>query len=358
MDRSLGALTALALLALAVPGAHADDAPLTAGHHRTTLPTQQPRAFTFARTIPGSTLHVALWYVGAGDSNGEGVRLSLGTAPGDERCGTGAVFRPTLGDPAPLLSTDVSSWTDVLDHPCVTADRLTVTVDVPSERADRGRDATLVVVEEPPVSAYSYDLLPEPVSPPWTPLTPAAPEPARPGQTYDDAPVLADGTYALTLRPGRTAVVAVLLGWDQTLRAQTGDPAVDVDIRGPLLSLSEAVKAGGHAQSRVASYRNRDSFDPTVTGGQLAGTHYVLLRPPGAEKVRTTLTLATTGAPGDGVPNYLDAPTPATPSATSTGSENDDGDRRPLLAGAVAVVLALGALALRATRRAGRDRGR
>jgi hypothetical protein len=355
MDRSLGALTALALLTLTAPSAHADDATLTAGSHRTTLPTRQPRTFTVDRTIPGSTLHVALWYVGAGESNGEGVRLSLGTAPGDERCGTGAVFRPTLDEPDPLLSADVSSWTDVPDHPCVSAGELTVTIDVPNERADRGRDATLVVVEEPPVSAYSYDLLPEPVAPPWSPLTPTRPEPARPGRTYADAPVLADGTYALTLRRGRTAVVAVPLDWDQTLRAQAGDPGVDVDIRGPLLGISEAVKGAGHAQSRVVSYRNRDSFDPTVTGGRLAGTHYVLLRSAGEETVRTTLTLARSGAPGAGVPSYLDSPAPATPATTH---ENDDGDRRPLLAGAVAVVLALGALVVRATRRAGRDRGR
>ena len=357
MDRPLGALTAaLAVLALAVPSAHADDATLTPGTQHTTLPAHRARTFTFERSLPGSTLHVALWYVGAGDSNGEGVRLTLGTTADDEACGSGAVFRPTLGEPAPLLFTSASTWTDVTDHPCATANRLSVTVGVPDDPADRGRDATLVVTEEPPLSSYSFDLLPEPATPTWTPLAPAArPRPVRPGGTFADAPTLADGSYALTLRPGRTAVVAVPLDWDQSLRADVADASAEVHILGPQLGLSETVAAGGHAQSRVVSYRNRDSFDPTVTGGQLAGRHYVLVRSRAAGPVRTTLTLATAGRPADGVPDYIDATAPPAPVAT----EDDDGDRRPLvLAGAVAVVVALGALALRATRRAGRDRGR
>ena len=112
MDRPLGPLTRLLAVLLALPvlvpallpaTAHADVPTLSPGSHPITLPTDAPATFRLARTATGSTLHVGLWYVGAGDSVGEGVRLTIGTTPDDTGCGSGAVFRPTIGEPAPLL---------------------------------------------------------------------------------------------------------------------------------------------------------------------------------------------------------------------------------------------------------------
>lgn len=371
MDRPLGrlsrlsgllpaALAVLLGLPLAPAGAAPDDPALGTGSHRTTLPADAPRTFRVERTAPGSTLHVALWYVGAGDSVGEGVRISLGTAPGDEGCGSGAVFRPTLGEPAPLLLTSVSSWTDTAEHPCTTADALAVTVGVPSDPADRGRAATLLVHEEPALSSYAFGLLDEPPTPAWVAPDPEpGPQPLAAGSTPADAPVVADGSHQITVRPGRTALVAVPLDWDQTLRAQTSSPALDVHILGPLLGASEASAEPGRAQSQVVSYLHRESYDPTAAGAALAGVHYVLVSAPGARRaVTTTLTLARSGVAAAGIPDYADGSLRARP--TATVPEDDDGGRTPLLVGggiAAAVGLAL-ALVVRTTRRAGRARGR
>ncbi|MBU2696194.1 hypothetical protein [Pimelobacter sp. 30-1] len=396
MDRPLGRLSRLGRLGrlgrllpavlLALPAAPAataatappDDPALSTGSHRTTLPADGPRTFRLERTTPGSTVHVALWYVGAGDSIGAGVRLSLGTAPGDESCGSGAVFRPTTGEPTPLLLTSASTWTDAPEHPCASADTLWVRVGVPSDPADRGRAATLLVYEEPPLSAYAFGLLDEPVTPAWVAPAPAPdPRPLTPGATPADAPVVDDGTYAITVRPGRTALVAVPLDWDQTLRAQTADDTLAVHVLGPLLGASDASTAPGRAQSHVVSFLHREAYDPTAAGASLAGVHYVLVSAPEARQpVTTTLTLARSGTAAEGVPDYasgalvapqadsrltdgsLRAPAPPTARPTATVPEDDDGGRTPLLVGGGIAAAVAVALLVRTTRRAGRARGR
>ena len=77
-------------------------------------------------------------------------------------------------------ATTASTWTDQPDHPCGTAAELYVTVGLPSDPVDRGRAATLVVEEEPPLSTYAYDLLPEPAEPTWQPVEPdPSPQPVQ-----------------------------------------------------------------------------------------------------------------------------------------------------------------------------------
>lgn len=389
MDRPLGRLSRLSrlsrllpLVLLALPAAPAaagpNDPPLSTGSHRTTLPADGPRTFRLERTTPGSTVHVALWYVGAGDSVGTGVQLSLSAEPRGESCGSGAVFRPTLDEPAPLLLTSASTWTDAPEHPCASASTLSVRVSVPRDPADRGRAATLLVYEEPPLSAYALGLLDEPLTPTWVPPEPAPePRPIPAGATPGDAPVVTDGTYALTVRPGRTALVAVPLDWDQTLRARTGDDSLAVHVLGPMLGASDASTEPGRAQSHVVSFLHREAYDPTAAGASLAGVHYVLVSAPDArEPVTTMLTLARSGSPAEGIPDYADgpllapqagsrltdgslrAPAPPTARPTATVPEDDDGGRTPLLVGGGIAAAVAVALLVRATRRAGRARGR
>ncbi|NHA01735.1 hypothetical protein G5V59_23985 [Nocardioides sp. W3-2-3] len=165
MDRPLGALTRLAaaLAALASlaasPPAVADDpgptlagtavrgtptaahAPaLATGRYLDRLPARGSLHYRLPRSATGSTFHVAVMFVGAGDSVGEGIRIQAGTTPGDQGCGSGGVFRPTLGEPAPVLFTNLTTWTDVSDHPCATARELHLTVGEPDESADAGRE--------------------------------------------------------------------------------------------------------------------------------------------------------------------------------------------------------------------------
>lgn len=391
MDRPLGALTRLLAVLLALPAllpaaAHADVPTLATGSHPISLPTDTPAGFRLQRTVAGSTFHVALWYVGAGDSVGEGVRLTIGTTPDSTGCGSGAVFRPTLGEPAPLLATSASTWTDEPEHPCGTAEELFVTVGPPSDPDDRGRAATLLVYEEPPLSTYAFDLLREPAAPAWSPVEhDGAQRDIEPGTTPADAPVVGPGGVAVPLRPGRQAVVAVPLDWDQDLRAQVDDsPDVTVTILGPLLGEDVASSEPGRAQSYVASYLHRNSFDPTRAGASLAGVRYVLVGlPPEAAPTTVTLNVAVDGSAGDGIPDYAAAdgvlPPRAdsrlvdgslAPPATAPGpgpGENDSADDRapaPVWIGAGALVV-LGAVAVvvrnrrrtRPTRRGARARG-
>ncbi|KRB79607.1 hypothetical protein ASE01_23025 [Nocardioides sp. Root190] len=398
--------------------------PLRTGRYLDRLPADGPLHYRLPRTEDGTTFHVAALFVGAGDSVGEGLRLEIGTTPGSQGCGSSGVFRPTPGEPAPLLFTAVSTWTDVTDHECAVAEDLHLALGVPGDRADVGREVELLVFEEPPLSQYSFDLLPEPDLPTWTPVEPATPARRIPaGTTPTNAPVVGDGTYTVTLRPGRTAVLAVPLNWDQSLQAQLdtrlpdGAPHPDgiaVEIVGPMLGTSQVAfgarapddwtvrpRAGARlrtgAQSHVVSYPNRDSYDATINTESLAGIHYVLVRWGGTNEieggtaaedlaVRARLTLATTGAAAQGIPDYtpiesmigpqagsrlvdgtLQAAPEVGPEDRPDDRDDDSGfDRRDVAAVVgVAVVCLIGfAVARRRrarqgpTRRAGRARGR
>lgn len=440
MDRPLGTLTrvavpAVALAALAAPApALGDDdtgpplagtkisgtadparAPdIGTGRYLDRLPADDEVHYRLPRSEVGSTFHVAVLFVGAGDSIGEGVRLKVGTTPGDQGCGSSGVFRPTQGELAPVLFTTVSSWTDVTDHECATADALHLSLGVPSDRADAGRDVEILVYEEPPLSAYAFDLLPEPDPPEWVTLTPAADRRSLPfGTTPTNAPVVRDGSFGFELRPGRTVALAVPLDWDQSLQAQLDAvlpeeaPATDrisVDIVGPLLGTSEVSFTDGRpsdwtkgqrpgrfrtgAQSHQVAYPNRDSYDAGINTESLAGMHYVLVSWPGTDeaspealalRVPATLTLATTGEPQDGVPAYTEIngligpqagsrlvdgtlePPVAAETLVPRADDSDGPTREQLLIGGAlalvaALVLLLGQLRRHHTRR-GRHRG-
>lgn len=331
-----------ALAGTPVAGASGSATPpaLTVGRYLDHLPARGSLGYRLPRTAAGSTFHVAALFVGAGDSVGEGVRIEVGTTPGDEGCGSGGVFRPTLGEQAPVLFTTVTTWTDVDDHECAVADDLFLTLHAPDDPADAGREVELLVFEEPPLSDYGMGLLPDPAPPAWTPLAPAAsPREVPPGTTPTSAPVVRDGSYRLTLRPGRTQVLAVPLDWDQTVQAQldarlpVGSPGpgeIAIDVVGPMLGTSEVsftvtrpddwtvpTTAPGRlrigAQSQVVSYAHRDSYDAAVSTEALAGIHYVVVRWPGTDQagpaaaaleVPATVTLRTTGEATDGVPSY------------------------------------------------------
>lgn len=389
--------------------------PLTTGRYLDRLPTDGPLHYRLPRAEDGTTFHVAALFVGAGDSVGEGLRLEVGTTPGGQGCGSSGVFRPTLGEQDPVLLTSVSTWTDVADHECAVAEDLHLSLGVPRDPADAGRPVEILVYEEPPLSQYSFDLLPEPEAPAWTPLTPSSP-PRRVavGTTPTDAPVVGDGTYALALRPGRTAVLAVPLDWDQSLAAQldvrlpAGAPhpeGISVDVVGPMLGTSQVSFDGDAppdwtarprpgaplrtgAQSQVVSYPHRDSYDATINTASLAGIHHVVVTWTGTDAtadvapagVRATLTVATTGAAGPGVPAYTPVEGPIGPQAGSRlvdgtlrepveasrdepvadgRTDRDEGRIVPLaLAAAAAGAVVLLVLRRRSTRPAGRDRAR
>ncbi len=363
------------------------------GSHRITLPASGLRTLRLERSARGSTFHLALWFIGAGDSIGEGASLSVGTTADDTDCGSASVFRPTVGEPEPLLVTSASTWTDQPEHPCGTADELFVTVPPPRDPSDIGRAATLMVYEEPPLSVFSFGLLDEPTTPTWAAPESGPSERIDAGTTPADAPILAPGTVDLDVQPGHTAVVGIPLGWGQGLRAQVdGNPEASVQILGPMLGKDVAATGtddrGARAQSWTTSYVQRNSLDPTRAGATLAGVHYVLVSvPASAAAIGLSLTVAVDGGSGDGTPDYILGNTtlaprgdsrlvdgtlippavasPDTPTDESSASASAADTRTAIVA--TAAILLAGAAALvvrrerrrhRPTRRADRGRGR
>lgn len=361
-----------ALTGVAVTGTTDPDAApaLASGRYLDHLPASGEVNYRLPRTASGSTFHVAAMFVGAGDSIGEGLRLEVGTTPGDQGCGSGGVFRPTAGEPAPLLFTTVSTWTDVADHPCATATDLYLSIEPPSDSADVGREFEILVYEEPPLSSYSFGLLATPETPTWTPMEPGRPaRDVTTGTSPENAPVVGDGTYRVRLEPGRTSVLAVPLDWDQSVQAQldatlpqgarTGEIAVQVVA--PLLGTSQvaldpppdwtsdAPARGGRlrtgALSHVVSYTHRDSLDASINSEAMAGLHYLMVTWRGAAAADRAagaparLTVRVDGVPGDGLPAYaavdgLAAPTAdsrlaVAPSATGGTTSDDRGADSP-----------------------------
>lgn len=314
----------------------------------------RPTYLRLERARPGTTLHVGAQLVGRGGSIGEGFDVEVGTEPDRDDCGSAVAFRPTLRESAPVLYAATSTWTSVADHPCATDTTLYLTIRVPTDRQDVGRALQLRIYEEPPVSDSSLSLLTTPSPEEWAELSPAVATAVRPAHVVDAAPVLTDGTYAVTLQPGEDDFLAVPVDWGQTVRVQLDaqlpssvDPAdtgIGLHLLGPLLDSADTGDLGtdpafGATRDRRAyrtgvmtetiAYINRESVNPAVNGADLAGVHYIALSyVPAAGKaaplaVRVTVQIR----PGDSTaPLYAEvagAPAPVADSRLVDGSLSD-----------------------------------
>jgi hypothetical protein len=306
------------------------------------------------RSAPGTTLHVGAQLVGHGGSVGEGFTVDVATSARGGACGSAVAFRPTLGEPAPVLEAATSTWTSNPSHPC-SADRpLLLRIHAPTDADDIGRRLQLRVYEEPPVSADALSLLTTPSPPVWSDLEPGVAARVRPGHVVDDAPLVHDGTYAITIAPGEDDFLAVPAGWGDQLHVQLdtelpaaldpADPGLDLHLLGPLLDDADTGALGtdpevGPTRDRRAyrtgvmsqdiDYVNRTSVEAGVSGADLAGVHYVALRyvptAPGAGPLSVRLTVQT--RPGDGAaPLYTEldgVPPPVADSRLVDGSLQD-----------------------------------
>ncbi|GAB3851958.1 hypothetical protein GCM10028801_02300 [Nocardioides maradonensis] len=307
------------------------------------------------RTKPGTTLHVGAQMVGRGGSIGEGFDIEVGTEPGHDDCGSAVAFRPTLGEPAPVLYAATSTWTSVEDHPCAIDRALYVTIRVPTDREDVGRALQLRVYEEPPVSASSFSLLTTPSPEEWSELSPALAVGVQPAHVVDAAPVVRDGTYAVTLRPGDDDFLAVPVGWGDSLRVQLdaelpaavdpASPGVTLRLLGPLLDTADTGDLGTDPEfgatrdrrafrtgvmSEVVAYINRESVNPAVNGADLAGMHYIALSyvPSGSSAGPLPVRLTVQVRPGDSsAPLYTEVAGVPAPEADSRLVDGSLADR-------------------------------
>ncbi|HJQ07612.1 MAG TPA: hypothetical protein VJ872_19330 [Nocardioides sp.] len=306
------------------------------------------------RTKPGTTLHVGAQMIGRGGSIGEGFDVEVGTEPGHDDCGSAVAFRPTLGESAPVLYAATSTWTSVEDHPCATARTLYVTIRVPTDRQDVGRTLQVRVYEEPPVSDSSFSLLTTPSPEQWSELSPALASAVQPAHVVDTAPVVRDGTYAVTLQPGQDDFLSVPVGWGESARVQLdaelpaavdpASPGITLRLLGPLLDTADTGDLGtdpefGATRDRrafrtgvlteVVSYINRDSVDPGVNGADLAGMHYIAVSyvPTDSSPTPLPVRLTVQIRPGDSsAPLYTDVagvPAPEADSRLVDGSLTD-----------------------------------
>ncbi|HWU20503.1 MAG TPA: hypothetical protein VN088_03185, partial [Nocardioides sp.] len=315
----------------------------------------RPTYLRLERSRPGTTLHVGAQLVGRGSSIGEGFAVEVGTEPDRDDCGSAVAFRPTLGEPAPVLYAATSTWTSVEDHPCATDTTLYLTLRVPTDRQDVGRALQLRIYEEPAVSDSSLSLLTTPSPEDWSELSPGVATAVQPGHLVDAAPEVTDGTYAVTLRPGDNDFLAVPVDWGQTVRVQLdaelpaavdpADPGIGLHVLGPLLDSADTGDLGtdpefGPTRDRRAfrtgvmtetvAYINRESVNPAVNGADLAGVHYIALSyvPPVAKTTPVAVRVTVQIRPGDSTaPLYTEAAGVRAPVADSRLVDGSLADR-------------------------------
>ena len=234
---------------------------------------------------------------------------------------------------------------------------------------------------------------PAPVAEKSAALPAPAPGPARPveaGSSFNDAPVLAQGSYADAITTGETRYFRVRLDWGQRLAYRITFPAQPVPIQtgalyvrlaSPLRATADqtagstpSLLLGGRDDQEISGssavpvrWRNRDSEVSAAEKYAVDGAYYLVLdlsyRIGGDAPVSFpfTITVATSG--GEPGPTYLSDPTAyggatPSPSASATpepsqaappagGGSGDSGPATWVLAAAGAgAVLVAGAVAL------------
>lgn len=322
------------------------DAPsLTPGAAYTdTVPTgQDAKHYLVERTIPGSTLHVAL----AARPDTEAAQVSFDFLGADEStCSSESATSFGLGFGIQLLSGGV-----LTDDDCPTDGPVVLQVSQTGFGDEIGDQAyQLTVTEEPPVA--DVEGLPEAVDTaddvePWREGA-AVPGPT-PGVSFNDAPLIEPGAYEQSLVPGEIQFFRVPVEWGQQVQAQIRMPApgpaladalgvvrpVDVLVYSPYYDQLGAGRAiidstGPTVETATGHqvvYRNRESLT-SVVGASTAGEYYVGVSLSGESAgggsdesfiVPYTLAVRTVGDVA-GAPDYVEDGIAASPSASPAAS--------------------------------------
>jgi Ca-activated chloride channel family protein len=315
------------------------DAPVLArGQYLDTFGTGDGLWYRVDRSAPNSTIHVGVTHRSADTGNfGDKAYVGVYAGTDENRCDYETSF--ARGN---IAYTAASSWRPSTDE-CNTAKTLWVNVKQASTRRDfAGDPVEIVVYEEPPLAnAAGTDLPPTTAKPTWTTLSPGAPKTGVvPGTSISNAPVIADGTYALDINPGETQVVAVPLDWGQNVQAQVDGTLTTqhhethfegpwVQVLGPIREAVDTDEYGVDSQpddwtsrlsglpdgisdyrtgsqSYTVGYRNRAESEAHLSGSSLAGLRYVQISYPAKSEtpLAYTLTLKTNGKAGEGAPAY------------------------------------------------------
>jgi Ca-activated chloride channel family protein len=345
--------------------ATAPDAPtITNGDWQDRTDGSEDRYYLIKREQARSTVHFSAAFRDPGKTVFNTVALST---PEGVACDTSGTVEQ-LATNTLISSAATASAIDTFgnldaDAPCATSSTLVAkvtysgrTVAVPVEI----RVSELPVVENP-------GSLPKPVEKPrWVAPPSRSPQQVRGGTSFDDAPLLAPGSYRDTVVQGETLTYQVDVDWGQQLNAQVAFPALTDALLpavegSPLSKLSVFSPARASAGStavgnRLASvfmqkgttarlatvsgpvaFRNTSASEPGISGSDLAGRYTVtvfLAESPGGRSVPLPfrLDLGVSGTP-HGEPVFATAPTSPdsqSPTPSPSGSASD----QPASAGA------------------------
>lgn len=340
------------------------DAPVVArGQYLDRFGTGDGLWYQVKRSAANSTIHVGVTHRSPRLGNfGHKAYVGIHAGPDEHRCSYETSF--ARGN---IAYTAASSWKRGGTDVCNTAKTLWVNVKPASTQDDfAGDPVEIAVYEEPPLAdPTGNDVAPMPAKPTWATLTPGAPTTGViPGTSISNAPVVADGTYALDINPGETQVVAVPLDWGQNLQAQFDGKLTaahhDSNFENPWVQvlgpIREAVDTDDYgfeskpddwtsrlstlpdemtdyrtgSQSYTIGYRNRAEVEAHLSGSSLPGLRYVQVSYPAESEapIAYTLTLKTNGKAGEGAPAYqevagLVAPEAGSALVTGAGSVSD-----------------------------------
>lgn len=338
----------------------ADGAPeIAAGQYTDTLTTGEGRRhYTLRRTIPGSTLRVAVTLrpsYSDTDSD-EVVRIRL--QAGDAMCESSQAMRIGASRFAALVTGTVRlPGAKTPGQGALTACESSNTVTFSLDR-EKGSPlpspVEILVMEEPPVDDVEALPAPDDTRPQQTAPAPQSPRPVVGGVSFSSAPKIEPGSWSETFVPGETIFYRVPVGWGQRLRLSV------VPLRGsvtegasrlihfePVLYAPDRHVLSGIDLSKgtfgrdvptqqagfETRYRNREPVQSR--SADLAGDHYISIAVPfsatgDAVTVPMTFNVTVEGTPS-GEPAYAgtapDAPTSpsASPSdAPSPGAARAD----------------------------------
>ncbi|MER6973861.1 VWA domain-containing protein [Nocardioides sp. NPDC000445] len=319
---------------------------LRTGQYLDTVQTRDERFYRFARTAPGTTVHLGLIFEGESEDlvSNLSPEISIKGENGDlTRCRWTVVQSGTYGDGSRLVFGSTHTADTDPEAECNTADELVLATSPGRGEAGAiaGKPVQLMVYEEPPVSAAALDALPpQTEAPAWSDLTPGEPTgDVVPGSAIANAPIVEDGTYSFDINPGENQVIGVPVGWGQHLQAQFdarmtdairgewgvgagvevdvigplgGEATVDLDSKSPeswcdpglLQNCPDTWRTG--TLSHPIAYRNRFANSDAEASTGLPGIHYVRVQYGLDENINVpyTLTIKTLGESGDGEPDY------------------------------------------------------
>ena len=328
---------------------------MTAGQYTDTLTSGAGRRhYTVRRTIPGSTLRVAVTMRPpySESANQELVRMRLAAV--DQPCEDGLASRIGSSAFAGLVTgtlrlSGTKSPRQAKATGCETSDTVTLSLD----REDGGptpNPAEILVMEEPPANAVDSLPAADKDRPEQAAPAPSAPQPVVGGPTFSSAPRISPGSWQETFMSGETIFYRVPVEWGQRLRVSVvpAPGSVTDEIRAlthyaPVLYgpdrgiLGETSLSYGSFGQNLAPqptqqvstevrYRNREK--PESNTADLAGDYFIriaipLSRQGVAVEVPMTFRVEVEGTV-KGAPAYAGTPPDASTSPSASPTTSDE----------------------------------